>query len=387
MQGISWAHFALPTRIHLENDSLYRIGSYVRAFGSRGIILVLKSENKNPEELAILRTALMKHLEGVILYDDLEKEPSSDQIDSATYFVKKAHADLIIAYGGMETFSAAKAVALLATNTLFAADLLNNKGRISNPALPILTIPVEPTMGEELTPSFTLLDSSDGYRKYMEHESLFPVACFYDPKVCQHLTSDSAARSGGATLVYAIESQLSPKSNPLTSALILRAIDMIRRNLPLLYKEPKNEKHISTLLWSSAMTGIAAAACSVGASFAIAWGLKSVANLNFHDALTLILPHVMEYYLTAAPAQYIHIARSLGEDVKDISVIEAAIKAVEGVRRLFIEVNLPMRLSEFDIKKHQLADVARFCASFPQLENSPRALTRHEIESILLAAF
>lgn len=387
MQGISWAQFAVPTRIHFETDSLYRVGNYVRSFGTRAIILVLKSENKNEEELNVLKAALTKNLDGVIVYDDLDKEPSSDQIDSVTYFAKKSHADIIIAYGGIETFSAAKAVALLATNTVFAADLINGKGKVTNPALPVITIPVEPTMGEELTPSFTLLDSTDGFRKYFEHETLFPTACFYDPKVCQHLTSDNAARTGGATLVYAIESQLSPKANPVTSALVLRAIDIIRRNLPLLYREPKNEKNIATILWSSAMTGISCIASPVGVAYAMAQSLKTTTSINFCDALTLILPHVMEYYLTVAPAQFINIARSLGEDVKDISVIEAAIKAVEGVRKLFIEINLPTRLSEFEIKKHQLAEVAKLCAPFPHLENSPRSLTRHEIESILLAAF
>lgn len=387
MQGISWAQFAVPTRIQFETDSVYKLGSYVKQFGGRALILNIQTENKNPEELAVLKSGLGKHLEGVILYDDLEKEPSSDQVDSVTYFAKKSHANVIIALGSIETFSVAKAVALLATNTVFAADLINGKGKITNPALPIITIPVEPSMGEELTPSFTLVDSGDGYRKFFEHESMFPAACFYDPKISSHLTSDGAARVGGATMVYAIESQLSPSSNPLSSAMVLRAIDILRRNVPQLYRDPKNDKLIATMLWACAMTGISNSASPVGVSYTIAMSLKTLVGLNFFDALTLVLPHVMEYYLTAAPAQYINIARSLGEDVKDISVIEAAIKAVEGVRKLFLEVNLPTRLSEFDVKKHQLADVARLCTPFPHLENAPRTLTRHEIESILLAAF
>ncbi|HRP69887.1 MAG TPA: iron-containing alcohol dehydrogenase, partial [Turneriella sp.] len=73
-------------------------------------------------------------------------------------------------------------------------------------------------------------------------------ATFYDPKLCEHLTSDSAARLGGATLAYAIESQLSPKANPISSALALRAIELIRRNIPQLYKDGKNEKLITTML-------------------------------------------------------------------------------------------------------------------------------------------
>ncbi|MBL8034816.1 MAG: iron-containing alcohol dehydrogenase, partial [Leptospiraceae bacterium] len=284
-------------------------------------------------------------------------------------------------------FATAKLVSILVTNSVFASDVINGRAKLKNPPLPLITVPVEPALGEELSPSFTIRDAADGHKKYFEHELLFPVATFYDPKVCEHLTSDSAARLGGATLAYAIESQLSPKSNPISSALALRAIELMRRNIPQLYKDAKNDKLITSMLWSSVMISVSAVSSPVGVAFSIANALNAHDKVNFCDALSLILPHVMEYYLTAAPAQYINIARALGEDVKDISVIEAAIKAVEGVRRLFLEVNLPTRLSEFDVKKHELEDISRLAAAFPHLENAPRMLTRNEIESILLAAY
>ncbi len=387
MQGINWAQFSLPTRIQFEADSMFKVGSYVKSFGSRVLLLNLKAENKNASELTILKNGLSKHSDGVILYDDLTSDPTSDQVDSVAYFAKKSHADIIVAYGSLDTFATAKFVSALVTNSVFAVDVLNSRAHIKNAPLPLVTIPVEPSLGEELCPSFTIRDSSDGAKKYFENELLFPVASFYDPKVCEHLTSDSAARLGGATLAYAIESQLSPKSNPISSALALRSIEMLRRNIPQLYKDAKNEKLVSTMLWASSMISISAVSSPVGVAFAIANALNAHSKVNFYDALSLILPHVMEYYLTAAPAQYINIARALGEDVKDISVIEAAIKAVEGVRRLFLEVNLPTRLAEFDVKKHELEDISRLAAGFPHLENAPRMLSRNELESILLAAF
>lgn len=387
MQGISWAQFALPTRIRFETDSTYKLGGYVKNFGSRVLLLTVKSENKNPSEFSILKNGLNKHAEGVIVHDDIANSATSDQIDSIAYFIKKSHADCIVAFGSLETFSIAKAVSVLASNSLFCADLVGGRAKIKNAPLPLITVPVEPTLGEEFAPSFTAVDSNDGIRKYYENEAFFPVATFYDPKICEHMTSDTAARLGGATMVYAIESQLSPKSNPLSSALVLRAIDLMRRNIPSLYKDPRNDKLITNMLWSCAMTGISIVSSPAGVTYCISKSLQALTGMDYFDALSLILPHVMEYYLTAAPAQYIHIARSLGEDVKDISVIEAAIKAVEGVKRLFLEVNLPTRLSEFDVKKNSLSEIARLAVSFPHIENAPRTLSRNEIESILLAAF
>lgn len=387
MQGIGWAHFSVPTRIRFEPDSTYKLAGYITSYGNRIMLLNLKSENKNPDELAILKNGLSKNTTGVILYDDLDSEPNTDQLDSVAYFAKKSHIDIIVAFGSIETYATAKAVSVLTTNAIFASDLLSGRAEIKYPALPVVTVPVEPSMGEEFTPGFSVVDSTDGLRRYFEHESLFPVATFYDPKISNHLTSDAAARVGGAALVYAIESQLSPLINHLSSTMALRATEIIKKNLIQLYKDPKDEKLISNIMWANSMVGISALSSPLGVTYAVSMALRNMAKMDYFDALSLILPHVMEYYLTAAPNQFINIARSLGGYVKNISVIEAAIKAVEGVRRLFLEINLPTRLSEFDVRKNTLGEVARAAMLFPHIENAPRTLNRNEIESILLSAF
>ena len=144
MQGISWAQFSLPTRIQFESDSTFKVGNYVKQFGSRILLLNLKSENKNPSELTVLKNGLTKHSDGVILYDDLTENPTSDQVDSVAYFTKKAHADAIVAYGSIDTFATAKLVSILVTNSVFASEVINGRAKIKNPPLPLITVPVEP---------------------------------------------------------------------------------------------------------------------------------------------------------------------------------------------------------------------------------------------------
>jgi alcohol dehydrogenase class IV len=77
----------------------------------------------------------------------------------------------------------------------------------------------------------------------------------------------------------------------------------------------------------------------------------------------------------------------MDEDVKDITVIEAAIKAVEGVRKIEMEVEIPQRLSQFDIMKSDLTKIAELAMRYPFIENAPRPLSKNEIETILIAAF
>ena len=101
----------------------------------------------------------------------------------------------------------------------------------------------------------------------------------------------------------------------------------------------------------------------------------------------ILLPYVMDNNLVSAPGKYVQIARAFGENIQDITIIEAAIKAVEGVRRIYSELKIPQRLSDFEISKEVLPEVAEMAYSMPLTKNTPREMDRNEIEAILVAAY
>jgi len=80
-------------------------------------------------------------------------------------------------------------------------------------------------------------------------------------------------------------------------------------------------------------------------------------------------------------------SKVMDEEIRDITVIEAAIKAVEAVRKLEIDVDIPQRLYQFEIAKSEFTKVAEIAMSYPFLANAPRVLTKDEIETILIAAY
>ena len=383
----NWAQFTLPSKLYFENRSLEKITRHVRSLGDRVLLLTIKKENHNPEKLEEFQELLSKNSDGCILYDDLIGDPDTEQIDSATHFVKKAHADVIVAFGGIDTFNTAKAVSLLMPNSLFASDLINKEIIPNIEPLPLITVPIEPSMGDEMSPGFCLVDAENGIRKHYQNDILYPKAVCYDPSLSSFVTAEKASRLGGALLSHAIEASISNKANPITTTLAHKVIENLHKNIQSYYSDPKNEKISSEMMWASAMTGSAICSAPAGTAWAIAMGLSTEGNMDFYNAIALILPHVMEYFLTSSPGKYVHIARNLGEEVTEISVIEAAIKSVEGVRKAFSSINLPERLSEFDITKQQIPLIAQAAQALPHVSNSPRRLDNNEIESILLAAF
>lgn len=382
-----WVHYTIPTKIHTEVDCSYKVGTFVKNIGSRAILICTQSELENTDELTIIKTSLEKQLDGLIFYDDIEKTPTYKDLDTAAYFARISNANCIIAYGGFESINAAKALSILATNDSFAEELITTKGKVKKQPLPLVVIASRPVLGHELSPFFSLLDENNNIRKYFAHEWLFPALVVVDGKLSLGLSSQEIAKTGIAILSSAIDSMLSRFSNELTLSNALRAIELVSKNIIPATRDPKAIPFRQNLAHASILSGMAQSMSSLGLCYALSLSCLALTDLDIYQAMGILLPHVMEYNLTSSAGKYVMVAKALDEDVSNISIIEAAIKAVEGIRKIYLELRIPQRLSEFDVKKINLPGIASLAANYPFLDSLPRELPKNEIETILVAAF
>lgn len=382
-----WVHYQFPARIFIEKNATHKIGTLVKEVGSRALLIALKSELSNPDELAIIKTSLDKYTAGCIVYDDMPGRPGHKELDTAAHFAKQSHADIILAYGGRDSFHAAKAIALLSRNDVFAEDLPQTPMPLKRAPLPVAHVPAAPSMGEESSPIFSIYNPDTRSVFFAHDYRLFPSIIFVDPNITSTLSEGELSRAGAANLAAAIESILSRRANDITTSIALRSLDLVQKNLQLVMKEPNNVQARVNVSLASVLCGMAHSNSMLGLCYSIAAATNLLTGLEFHLAMALLLPHVMEYNLTTSAGRYVQIARALDEDIKDITVIEAAIKAVEGVRKNYLELKIPQRLSEFEIGKEDLPEIADLAYRIPMVKNSPRDLDKNEIETILIAAY
>ena len=95
----------------------------------------------------------------------------------------------------------------------------------------------------------------------------------------------------------------------------------------------------------------------------------------------------MEFNLTAVPGKYVQIARNMGEEVTQLTVVEAAIKAIESIRKLLFDLKIPQRLSEFNIPSEEIPLIAGHSREFSFLNDVPRPIAREDIINILMSAY
>ena len=380
-----WFDLYSPTKVIFET-SPNKIAEEASKYGNRFLIVNLRKDNHNPTGLKNLRESMNARTGGCLIHDDIIGFPDTEQIDSATFFAKRSHVDCIIAYGGVETMNAAKAIAVLTANSFFAEDLFNPAIEVIQEPIPVITIPIEPCMGEEITAFLSLIDAQNSTRKVFSSEKLYPKLCFINPTLCNYLKSDDAARITGALTATAIERIISAKNNLFTDTLLFKSIEVLFNEMPGYYKNPGFEQNIIKMFWISIMIGTCLMDLPNGLNWSIAQVLGHKTKISMQHALSLMIPYVMEYYLTTSANRFVQIAQTIGENTSEISAAEAAIQSIETIRKLFSTVNLPTNLSEFYINKDHISELALDISRFSHMDSTSRRFGAQEIESILSTA-
>ncbi|MBN2079368.1 MAG: iron-containing alcohol dehydrogenase [Spirochaetes bacterium] len=379
--------FHLPSRIYIRPDVTKDLGAIISRFGSRVILVTTQGDLDAFGTVIELIARQLKDADvGCIVYDQIPVPSNTEEIDAAAAYVKKTNCNLVVGFGSVESINAAKALSILATNYHFCHDLFAGP-RLTRDPMPFITIPGSPMFGFEIAPIFYLQEIHDLSMRTYHHHDLYPVATVVDPLTTLLCPDEKILKSTIGTLAIAAESVISRKNNDIVNTYALKSIDMIFRNVPVAYREPQNGTPRTYLSTSSVMSGIAFAVSFLSITLGISLALASKTDLEVESAMSIILPHIMEFNLTSSPGKYVQMSKVMGEDVKDITVIEAAIKAVEGIRKLASDIDIPLRLSNYNIPKSIFKDVAELAVTYPFMENTPREVTTGEIETILTAAY
>jgi alcohol dehydrogenase class IV len=102
----------------------------------------------------------------------------------------------------------------------------------------------------------------------------------------------------------------------------------------------------------------------------------------------LLLPYVMAYNVPACPERLATVARLLGESVEGHASSDAALCAVEAVKRLNGEIGIPLSLRELGVAEGELRPMAEATVQITRLLGAnPRPLDADSLEGILREAW
>lgn len=375
----------VPARVVVGLNVINRLPEIVQDYGER-VLLVTNQTMAEHGHLKKVQSLAEAKAYGVILFDKVDSTSGTDVVDEGVLLARESRANVVIGLGGANTLNVAKAIAFIAGNEGYVADYFAGRmGRKKKVAY--IEVPSTHGIASGLLDSFFIRDVEDDVRKEYRNRFNFADVVICDPRLTSTLANKFVVAIGMEVLAQAFDAYISKAASPLTDSYTEKAMELVTKNLKQALIDPENMSVRQALSTAGVFASLALNSSRPGSAYALSLPLATKMGLYRGIAVSILLPHVMEFNLTASPNKYVKVARALGEDVADISVVEAAIKAVEAVRKILFDLNVPQRLKHFEVDQDRFEEAVRDARTYDFLNVLPRPVSYDDLVNILMAAY
>lgn len=324
-----------------------------------------------------------------VIYDGVATEPTVEFVQEGLKTYKENGCDFLLAVGGGSAIDTAKAIAVMATNAGAIQDY-QGLNKIPKEGVPLIAIPTTAGTGSEVSQFTIITDTKRDVKMLIGSPFVIPQEAIVDPLLTLLMPRGLTAATGIDALTHAIEAYVSVKAQPMSDIFCLSAIELISGNLRQAWANGNNIEPREKTMLGALQAGIAFSNSSV----ALVHGMSRPIGAYFHVAHGVsnaaLLGVVTEFSLIGNPARYARIAQAMGENVGQVTVLEAADLAAKSIKRLVKDIKIPS-LQELGVDKEKLDKLAPKMAedaiASGSPANNPRQATKEEIIELYKLAY
>jgi len=382
--------FVWPKKVVCGSGSLKTLGSEIMAMGKSRVMVFTDRTMKELPLTQKLVEMLKKEGLTVSLFTDIDPNPSEDMVSSAVTLMKEMKPEVLVAFGGGSSIDLTKAANVVYTHGGVVSDYDVNIGgiqKITNKLLPLIAVPTTAGTGSEVT-NVSVITDPKTHRKYGVLSPLMvPDISLLDAEVTLSLPAGVTASTGGDALAHLVESYTSIGHFPPADALALHGIKMVSRSLRTAVFDGQNIKAREDMIMASMMAGTAFTNNGLGVGHATAHQLSSFFDAPHGLACAVMLPHALRFNMDTCPQRFADVAEAMGADISNMTVEEAAEKAVELVEKLISDIGIPKYLDDIGATKDKIPTMVEWALIDPPLAGNPKPVTAADIEKIYLGVF
>jgi choline dehydrogenase len=323
-----------------------------------------------------------------VVFDRVAPNPPIALVDEGAELYQREGCDGVIGFGGGSSMDAAKTIGVVATN---GGSILDYEWADPQPIKeripPTICVPTTAGTGSEVTLWAVITDPKRKIKFNVGGTPLIGAwVALIDPQLTVDLPPAVTAATGMDALAHAIECYTCAYAQPLSDAVALQAIEYIAQYLRIAFAQGHNIKARYKMSMAAMLGALAYGTESAGAAHAMSQSAGGVHDVP-HGALTArLLGPVMEYNYLGEPYKFARIAQALGEDIRGLSVWQAAEKAAEAVMRLTEDVEIPT-LQALGFTEDEIPMLAEIAFKDPQTIGNPRDLSVASYVQIYQRAF
>lgn len=349
--------FLLSTRIEYGDGVSLRAAEAVAQYPGNNVLVVTDAGIVEAGIAAPIIESLRQAGLDVVVFDEVEANPSTVSIDRAADLAREKKIEVIVAIGGGSSMDTAKGVAAVSGG---GGRILDYEGldKVPSSATPLIAIPTTAGTGSEVTMWSVITDPERRIKTAVGSPYIAPRMALLDPELTRGLPPSLTATTGIDALTHAIEAYTARCSNPVSDALALYAIELIAEHLEIAVKDGTNMASRGAMLLGSLLAGMAFGNSDTAAVHSMAEALGGMFNIPHGMANAICLPYVMGYNLPVVLERTARIGSALGlETGQHRSVLPKAKAAVTHVAQLISRLGIPT-LADTGISRDDLPSLA-----------------------------
>ncbi len=375
--------FNLPTQVIFGWGSLRRLAYIIKDFGDNVLLVTGRTAVQKTGILTTVQNLLNEKKIGITLFNQVEPEPSCDTVNTGVKLAKSKNCQVVIGLGGGSVLDVAKAIAGITKTEALVEEFHTGSRSLHGPGLSFIAIPTTAGTGSEVTPNAVLIDNQKKIKQSFHNDYLFAKVALVDPELTLGLPPQITAYSGMDALCQSIESFVSKNANPLTDAIAIQSIKLIKDSLLTTYINGNDIDGRTGMSYAALFSGIVLTNARMGAVHGIVHSLGSKYHLSHGLLCGLLLPAVMQFNVDIAGAKYGEIAAIFGENINGLSNIEAGKRAISKIKQLLAKLHFPPGLKSLGVIEKNFNQIAEESMSSGSLKANPKIVTEQNIVDIL----
>jgi alcohol dehydrogenase len=338
--------YAPMTRVVFGAGAVRRLGELARDLGGERVLLVtdsgLAQAGHELRSVEVLRAAGLE----VTVFDDVQPNPTTEDVDGGLAVAREARVNLIVGLGGGSSMDCAKGINFLLTNGGRMQDY-RGVGKATKPMLPMIAVPTTAGTGSEAQ-SFALIADARTHMKMAcgDKKAACKVAVL-DPELTATMPRSVAAATGIDAISHAVESWVTKPRNTISQLFSRQAWQLLSSGFRTSIVDAGDSDARGRMLLGAHLAGAAIENSMLGATHALANPLSAHFDVTHGVAIGIMLPHVIRYNADEAGALYGHLAADAG--LCEENRPDAAERLAEFVREQVLLCGLPTTLAECDV--------------------------------------
>lgn len=383
--------FQNSTKIVSGKNSIANIPAELGFFNSKRPLLISDAVlNKIGTVEKISKSLKDGNIEIGYTYTEVPQDSDLEVINKLCKIYKENNCDSIVAVGGGSVIDTAKGVRMLISqNVQDINDLMGNEILKYGIHVPFIVIPTTAGTGSEVTLVAVIEDKIKNVKMEFISYFLLPDVAILDPKMTVSLPKKATASTGMDALCHAIEAYSCIQKNPMSDSYAISAISLIRDNLLKAVENGNDEEARLNMANASLMAGVSFSNSMVGLVHAIGHSLGAICHIPHGDAISILLPYVMEYNLDKCEENYAKLLFFFGteEEYMNTPKEKRAEKLIEKVRNMINDLHEKTGLpNKLEISDEEIEKVAKTAINDGAIIVNPKKADYEDIVEILRKA-